>query len=83
MNEWYVYLEAGVPKEIILGRRQALERLIKDARVTRDEYQRWQKQLTLTPELGRPIRIVGWGLDEEDPEPDRWIVRVLGPGSEV
>ena len=84
MNEWYVYLEGGQPKQILLGRRQALDRLTKDAKITRDEQKRLQRFMDMpSPELGRPIKIVGWGLDGNDPEPDRSIVRVLGPGSEV
>ena len=35
MTEWYVYLEHGVPKEVILGRRAAFTKLGVNERVFR------------------------------------------------
>jgi hypothetical protein len=85
MVEVYVFMEGGRPKEVVLGRRHAVDRLLQNSyRTTEGE----RKAISLfleraMPDIGEGIRLVGWILDFSEKVPDREIVRVLGPGSLV
>ena len=89
MTEWYVYLEGVRPMEVILGRRAAVNKLFNNARSTEDERRRASLFLEAPMcDLGSGLRVVGWFEGVEDGEgeeyrPDRSIIRVLGPGTEV
>jgi hypothetical protein len=78
VTEWYVYLEGASPVEVILGRRPALDRLTHNFRITDTERKRLGRLMETMPSLGEPILLVGY-----NGRPDRRIVRVTGPGTEV
>lgn len=88
MVEVYVYMEGNNPKEVILGRRHAVDRLLWNGfKTTPDERRRISMFLEGAPcDIGAGLSLVGT-LDDNKGyntrEPDRQIVRVLGPGSTV
>jgi hypothetical protein len=81
MIEVYVYLEGAHPKEVILGRRHAVDRLLVGGfSTTPAERRRISVFLEGAPcDLGTGLHLVGFPPDV----PDRKIVRVVGPGSLV
>lgn len=87
MNEWYVLSVGGKPVEAILGRKEAVAGLTNHGQfpVTPGE----KKQITSFIEgnvcdLGSGLLVVGLVKNpNEDPEEDRRITRVRGPGAEV
>ncbi len=87
MNEWYVLSVGGKPIEAILGRKEAVEGLTNRGvfPLTPEE----KKQITRFIEgnvcdLGSGLLVVGLVRNPtEDPELDRKITRVRGPGAEV
>lgn len=83
MTEWYVYMENGVPTAVILGRRDALDRLTNSFRLTPSEKRRLGFVRECMPDLGQEIRLVGYETGVDSRMPDRSIMRVVGPGTEV
>lgn len=88
MVELYVFMEGGRPKEVVMGRRHAVDRLLEgNYTTTPDERKRISLFLETGPcDLGAGIQLVGWILDRahyNERQPDREIVRVIGPGSNV
>lgn len=87
MNEWYVLTIGGKPFEAILGRRQAVERLIDHGEfpTTPEEKKAISRFLEgIICDLGAGLLVVGKvKAPHEDQEPDRKITRVIGPGTEV
>jgi hypothetical protein len=87
MNEWYVLEVGGKPVEVILGRKEAVEGLTNKGEfpVTPTE----RKQIVafiegVVCDLYSGLLVVGLVKNPtEDPEPDRRITRVRGPGAEV
>lgn len=88
MNEWYVYTEGGKPFEVVLGRMEAVRRILAPGgtfRTTPEE----KKQISRFLEgnvcdLGGGLHLVGIVRSEHDEaQPDRKIIRVIGPGTEV
>ena len=88
MTEWYVISEGfGVtftPKAVVLGRLAALSKLTDGFRVTKDE----TKKLGLFMEAGlcdlyTGLHLVGYEDSKGYKHPDRKLVRVVGPGTEV
>lgn len=82
MIEVYVYMENNRPVEVVIGRRHAVDRLLKGAPPTtpseRTAISRYLE--TPLPDLGSGVKLVGL-VDRV--APDREIVRVVGPGSSV
>lgn len=88
MVEVYVFMEGNNPKEVVLGRRHAVERLLQGGyKTTPDERRKISAFLECAlPDVGDGIHLVGWILDKEhynERQDDRRIVRVIGPGSLV
>ncbi len=83
MTEWYVYLENGKPREVILGRAAALSKLIHNFKLTPAERRKLGFVREAMPDLYAPIHLVGYDVGLESRMPDRTIVRVIGPGTEV
>jgi hypothetical protein len=79
--EIYVYMEGANPKEVILGRRQAVDRLLEGAFKTNpDERRKISLFMEAGPcDLGSGLHIVGYPPET----PDRRIIRVVGPGALV
>lgn len=82
MTEWYVLLIDGRPKEVILGRLDALAKLVGGYPLTYKERRRLGFLRETMPDLFDPVTIVGTD-DGLNRTPDRTIVRVTGPGTEV
>lgn len=86
MNEWYVYSEAGKPFEVILGRKEAVARLLQGEFKTTPEE---RKQISRFIEgnvcdLGSGLHLVGLVKNgEQEPMPDRRLTRCIGPGALV
>ena len=73
MTEWYIYYEQDQPREVLLGRRHALNRLLQGISLDGPTHRKFQLLLEAgAPSLGEPIRFR-----------DRHILRVIGPGTEV
>lgn len=85
MIELYVYMEDNKPKEVIIGRRHAVDRLLADGfKTTPAERRSISVFLEAGPcDLGSGLTLVGWRLEGPDRVADRSITRVIGPGSEV
>lgn len=81
MIELYIYLEGNTPKEVILGRRHAVDRLLLNGfKITPAEGRRISSFLEAAPcDLGSGLHVVGFPPSV----PDRRIVRVVGPGASV
>lgn len=82
MLEIYVYLEGNNPKEVALGRRQAVDLLLAGGfRTTAEERRRISLFMEAGPcDLGSGLTIVG---HPSEGVPDRKIVRIIGPGALV
>jgi hypothetical protein len=83
VTEWYVYMENGQPKMVILGRAHALTHLTTNFRLTPAEKRRLGFVRESMPDLGQVIQLVGYEVGLDNRVPDRAIVRVVGPGTEV
>lgn len=82
MVEVYVYLEGFEPKEVVLGRRPAVDRLLSGGfKTTQEERKRVSLFMEAGPcDLGKGLLIVG---HPSEGIKDRRIVRVVGPGALV
>lgn len=80
MTEWYVYCELGLPREVILGRRDAIERLTMGLTLQSHEKRRLGFLKGGTPNLYEAYEV---GRKRWDGIPERSICRVIGPGTEV
>ena len=82
MIEVYVYLEGNRPKEVVVGRRHAIDRLLEGGfKTTPAERSTISRYLELPlPDLGSGVKLVGL-VDRQ--AADREIIRVIGPGSTV
>ena len=83
MTEWYVYMEGREPKAVILGRFAALDQLTLNFRLTPAERRKLGFVRESMPDLGQVIGLVGYDTGLDSRMPDRCIVRVIGPGTEV
>ena len=82
MTEWYVLLLDGRPREVVLGRLDALGKLVSDYPLTYKERRGLGLLRETMPDLYTPVTIVGTD-DGFHKKPDRTIIRVTGPGTEV
>lgn len=87
MTEWYVYSEGHggkwTPKEVVLGRAEAVRRLVQNFKVTPEEKRRIQDfARNGVCDLGAGPFIVGYEDNNKVVE-DRRLTRVVGPGTEV
>lgn len=88
MNEWYVFSDNGVPVEVVLGRRHAVNRLLQgEFKTTESEKKSISRFLEGTLcDLGSGLHLVGLAKDwveGTDAVGDRRLTRVIGPGTEV
>lgn len=80
MTEWYVYMEWGVPLEVVLGRRRALTRLVLGRNPDRETLRLFTYYMEGgAPDLRSPF-VYGRVVDSLF---ERSITRCIGPGTEV